>query len=125
MNEEDDDPIFLNAPGDDDLVMEEDDEIQDMIMRLKQNVPQDPMLEDLALDDPSSFFSSLDSIVRNSQTIIENKADSILQAQKNNVIRIQNPTNDGEIVFFAGGLIIGAILGIILAQVIKKTHMKK
>ena len=65
MNEEEDDPIFLNAPGDDDLAMEEDDEIQEMIMRLKQNVPQDPMLGDLAQDDPSSFFSSLHSIVRN------------------------------------------------------------
>ena len=39
LNEEDEDPIFLNEPGDDDLYMEEDDEIQEMIMRLKQNVP--------------------------------------------------------------------------------------
>jgi len=46
----------------------------------------------------------------------------ILEAQKDNVIRIQNPTNDGEIVFFVGGLMIGAILGILLAQVVKKTH---
>ena len=35
LNEEEEDPVFLNKASDDDLAMEEDDEISEMIKRMK------------------------------------------------------------------------------------------
>ena len=35
LNEGEEDPVFLNADGDDELAMEEDDEISEMIKRMK------------------------------------------------------------------------------------------
>ena len=36
------------------------------------------------------------------------------------------PENGGEMVFFTGGLMIGGVMGVIFAQIIKKTNgMKK
>ena len=62
------------------------------------------------------------SIVRKQQAIIENKADLILEAQKDNVLRIFNSNGDGEYVFFFGGIGIGAVIGLLFAQIIKKTN---
>jgi hypothetical protein len=54
LNEEEEDPVFLNEASDDELAMEEDDEISEMIKRMKAahiKLPKNVQLSDDDDDD--------------------------------------------------------------------------